>query len=183
MPTPDGQLVYDENFENILRPHRAALTPKCIDRLKSEAGVDVSTKLRPNYPRPAFDKTLLILAQEIYPTKSLEKATLQLGEDIIAPFQGSVLGKAILGVIKLIPIKSSLRRLPGYLKSGNNYIEATVVETGEFSYDLTLNEMGAYPQYWVGVMSAGNRILGYAQSSVTLVAYDGHKGTLRIKLK
>src|SRR3954464_9131366 len=91
-----GDIVYDNTVEALFgRALGRKMTQKCRDRLKAE-GLDLSTKVKPFYPREQYYRFVDIAAQELFPGLTKDKADYELGSAFIAGFNETLIGKAVL---------------------------------------------------------------------------------------
>ena len=137
-------LVYTDTIKNILTAVEGKVSPRIVERLQREAGVDVKA-LAASYPLRAHDAMVKVLAEELYPTKSIDEATHELGVSLMARYGDSLLGKALFAVIRMLGPMKVLKRVPEYFKQGNNYADVKIEVTGPSSYVLDHNEVGAWP--------------------------------------
>jgi uncharacterized protein (TIGR02265 family) len=176
------QVVFDETLENLLRAYRKRLTPALTDRLKA-IGVDPTAKLKPQYPRAVHDHIVKLLADEYHPGKSTDAATYEVGADAIRVLDQSVLSRTLIRVLRLLPHSQALKRLPTVFRTGNNYLDVKVNQTAPLAYELDMNEAGAWPHYWLGLMHTANvNLFGYKRAIIALRSYDGHRAVVFIDL-
>jgi uncharacterized protein (TIGR02265 family) len=180
MPEP---MVFDETIENLLRPYRKRITP-ALTRKLLELGMYLSGKLKPQYPRASHDLLLKALCDEFYPRLPMEQSSYKIGEDSIKVLEEGLMGKTLMRMLRLLPHTAALKRLPTIFRIGNNYLDVKVNVTGKWTYDLEFNEIGAYPHYWLGLMTTSNRMMfGYVNSTMVLNKYDGHAASISVNLK
>ncbi|MFY0529593.1 DUF2378 family protein [Archangium gephyra] len=120
MPTPREPLVYDATVEAMFsRALKGRLSPRLKARVK-EAGIELDAKLKPAYPREVWLRTMRLVVADLYPGVPEERAWFELGERMVDSFSETMMGPAIVGVLKLLgpkralgpqrPATSSLRR-------------------------------------------------------------------------
>ena len=166
------QVVFEQTVEGLLRAIRPRMTPKCKARLL-EAGLDVDSALLPAYPFETWMRLLLVSAEEIWPGESRELAMFHLGEAFIEGYRETFLGRAVLGVIRVIGPKRALHRSSRSFRSGNNYTDAKVTDTSPTSLELWMNEVGPYPSFTQGLIEAALRASGVVPR-VLIKDHDGH---------
>lgn len=172
-------LVYKDTIQNILTVVEGKLSPRIVERLQREALIDVNA-LAASYPLKAHDAMVKVLSEELYPTKSIDEATYELGMSMMGRYGDSLLGKALFAVIRMLGPMKVLKRVPEYFKQGNNYADVKIEVTGPSSYILDHNEVGAWPHYVRGSMHGSGKVIGLKGHAVELLSYDGHRATLRV---
>jgi uncharacterized protein (TIGR02265 family) len=148
------------------------------------AGVDPTLKLKSQYPRAVQDEVIRVLAEEFYPKLTVDKAAFEIGADAIRHIEEGVQSRTLIRVLRLLPAMAAIKRLPTVFKTSNNYLEVKVNLTGDKAYDIDMNEAGAWPQYWLGLMHTANTTLfGYTRALTSLKSYDGHRAVIAIDLQ
>lgn len=173
----DELLVFEQTIEAVfVRALHGRLTPTCKARL-SEAGLDLSQKLRPAYPFDAWMKFLRIAAEELYPFEALSEGAFHIGEACIDGFRETMLGRAVLSLLRVLGPKRALMRATQNFRAGNNYTESRLKELGPRQFELWMNEVGALPTFTAGIVHAGLRTAGAENIRIDLSGYDGHACT------
>jgi uncharacterized protein (TIGR02265 family) len=179
----DELLVFEQTLEALfLRALHGRLQPECKERLR-QAGLDVDQKLRPAYAFNAWMDFLRIAAEELYPGEAVEQGTWKLGEAYIEGFRETMLGRAVLSLLRVLGPRRTLMRATQNFRAGNNYTESKLAEVGPGQFELWMNEVGAYPAFTAGIIHAGLRVAGAQDIRVEPSGYDGHACTYRINWK
>ncbi|XXF79514.1 DUF2378 family protein [Myxococcaceae bacterium GXIMD 01537] len=177
----DELLVFEQTIEALF--HRALngrLTPVCKARLR-EAGLDVDQKPRPAYSLDAWMTCIRIAAEELYPGEPLDQATFKLGQAYIEGFRETMLGRAVLSLLRVLGPRRALGRATQNFRSSNNYTETRLTELGPRNFELWLNEVGALPSFSGGLIHGGLKVAGARDIRIDIEAYDGHSCTYRIQ--
>lgn len=173
------QVVFEQTIEGLfVRGLGTRMTPRCRARLK-ELGVDLSGKLLPAYPFSVWMQSLAVAAEEIFPSLPAEQAHQQLGALLIDGYRETFLGRAVLGMIRVLGPRRMLHRATQNFRSGNNYTETRIVDLTPTSLELWMNEVGPYPTFTAGIILAGLRAAGATHPRVELFGHDGHACTYR----
>ncbi|MGA9523639.1 MAG: DUF2378 family protein [Myxococcaceae bacterium] len=182
LPMPDEQLVFAHTvealFENALGDK---LTAKARDRLKSR-GLNLDWKL-PAYPRTQFHEWVQIAAEEVHPGIPRGRALEQIGMSVIAGYEKTLLGRALVAAGRLMGPKRTLTRMTHNFRSTSNYLETRLTELGTNSYDLWINETSGVPEYYRGVMIAVITEAGGKDVRVDMRPESGGACTYRISWK
>ncbi|MCP3058157.1 DUF2378 family protein [Myxococcus sp. K38C18041901] len=179
----DELLVFEQTIEALfLRALHGRLTPACKQRLK-QAGLDVDQKLRPAYSFTSWMAFLRIAAEELFPQEAVAQGTWKLGEAYIEGFRETMLGRAVLSLLRVLGPRRTLMRATQNFRAGNNYTESKLVELTPTQFELWMNEVGDYPDFTAGIIHAGLRVAGAQEVRVEPSGYDGHTCTYRISWK
>ncbi|WP_338869689.1 DUF2378 family protein [Myxococcus stipitatus] len=179
----DELLVFEQTIEALfLRALQGRLTPACKERLR-QAGLDVDQKLRPAYSFDSWMAFLRIAAEELFPRDSVAQGTWKLGEAYIEGFRETMLGRAVLSLLRVLGPRRTLMRATQNFRAGNNYTESKLTELNPTQFELWMNEVGAYPDFTAGIIHAGLRVAGAQEVRVEPSNYDGHACTYRISWK
>ncbi len=174
------QLVFEQTIEGMfVRGLQGRLSPRARERLKA-AGIDVSAPLRPAYPFEIWMAGLKVAAEEVFSSHSEQEAMFKLGELLIDGYRETLLGRAVLGMVRVLGPKRTLLRSTQNFRSGNNYTETRLVEVSPTCTELWMNEVGPFPSFTQGILLAAMRASGAPGLQVELKDYDGHAATYRV---
>lgn len=173
----DELLVFEQTVEAVfVRGLHGRLSPSCKARLR-QAGLDLEQKLRPAYAFDAWMTFLRITAQELYPHEPLEQGAFKLGEACIDGFRETMLGRAVLSLLRVLGPRRALMRATQNFRAGNNYTESRLKELGPGQFELWMNEVGPLPTFTAGIVHAGLRTAGAEDIRIELSGHDGHACT------
>ena len=174
------QVVFEQTLEGLfLRGLHNKLTPRCRGRLK-EDGLDLDRKLLPAYPFDTWMGCLMIAGEEVFAASPQKEAQFRLGELMIDGYKETFLGRAVLGMIRVLGPRRTLQRATQNFRSGNNYTESKVAEKTPTHLELWMNEVGPFPEFTAGIIFAAMRAAGAADVTVEVIAYDGHACTFKV---
>lgn len=176
----DELLVFEQTIEALfVRALGSRLTPDCKARLR-DAGLDVDQKIKPAYSLKSWMAFIRIAAEELFPGVPLEESTFKLGEAYMEGFRETMLGRAVLSLLRVLGPRRALNRATQNFRSSNNYTESRLTEQGSNQFELWMNEVGEFPSFTAGLIHAGLTIAGAKEPRVELAQYDGHACTYRI---
>lgn len=176
----EEKVVFNHTIEAMfIRGLGAKLTPTSKNKLR-EVGVDLDKRLLPAYPFATWMKSLELAANDAFPSRPLPDAMFQMGELLIDGYRGTVMGTAVLAMIRVLGPKKTLKRTAQNFRSGNNYTEATLTELTPTCFELWMNEVGPFPSFTAGIMVAGLRAAGAEGIECTPHGHDGHSCTYRL---
>jgi len=176
----DELLVFEQTIEALfVRALGGRLTPECRARL-FQAGLDVNQKIKPAYSFDSWMTFIRIAAEELYPGEPLPSSTFKLGEAYVEGFRETMLGRAVLSLLRVLGPRRTIARATQNFRAGNNYTETRITELGPSQFDVWMNEVGPFPEFTAGIIQAGVRMSGAKDLRVEPMGYDGHACTYRI---
>lgn len=179
----DELLVFEQTIEALfVRALGGRLTPECRARLR-QAGLDVNQKIKPAYPFESWMMFIRIAAEELFPGEPLPLATFKLGEAYVEGFRQTMLGRAVMSLLRVLGPRRTIARATQNFRAGNNYTETRITELGPCQFDVWMNEVGDFPEFTSGIMQAGLRMAGAKELRVEALDYDGHACTYRLTWK
>ncbi len=177
MPPPREPLVYDATVEAMFsRALKGRLSPRLKTRVKEE-GIDLDAKLKPSYPREVWLRTMRLVVADLYPGVPEQRAWFELGERMVDSFGETLMGPAIVGILKLLGPKRALGRMSQTFQHANNYMQSSLEELGPGRFRLWVNEVGISPHFIAGTVSATLRTSGATAPQVEIAEFDGHQCT------
>jgi uncharacterized protein (TIGR02265 family) len=176
MDAAPERLVFAHTVEGLLiRGVAGMLTDKLKARLR-QAGLDLDAKLRPAYTYEEWTEFVRISAEELFPEKPWPAAYRALGERLIDGYRETLLGRAVMSIIKLRGPAKAIQRTQQSFRSGNNYTEARVEHLEPNRAELWMNETSDVRMLTAGIILAGLRATGAKEPSVEVKRFD-EKGT------
>lgn len=177
---PD-KLIFAQTIEGLLR----ALGPKLDSRLAGalrEAGVDPAAELKPAYPLSVFQQLIRLVGAAVAPGAPPDAQSFEAGRAFIDGYAQTMVGRAMLGMMRVIGPRRSLERLSRSFRTGNNFSETTLRELGNGEYELWVNQV-TLPGWYRGIITAGLERAGARDVTVDLFTQTDSAGTFRIRWK
>ncbi|MFO0595524.1 MAG: DUF2378 family protein [Myxococcaceae bacterium] len=174
MRVNDQRLHFDTVVEGLW--HRA-LKGRVSDDLRAALkadGLDLSKKPDPAYPAEKMGRWYRLTAKHVFPELNEEDALRALGAEAFRGLTRTVMGAAMMAVLRVLGTRRSLERMTRSMRSGNNYIEATFSSAGRGEATLVFKDVNGLPSYFAGVVEEGGRATGAADMVSTWnMAPDG----------
>jgi uncharacterized protein (TIGR02265 family) len=172
------KLIFAHTFEGLLRSLRSQLTPELIAGMRAR-GLDPERPLRDAYPMETFVEVVHFVAGRLHPQLELEAAVARVGRDFMDGFGQTMIGRAMLAMMRVIGPQSALRRVTQEFRTGNNYSETRLTQRGPSEFELWVNEL-QMPGWYVGIVGRGLELAGARSTSVTLLRKEEVGGTFRV---
>ena len=173
-------IVFDNTVDSLFgRALGKKMTQRCRERLKAE-GLDLDAKLKPFYPREQYYRFVNIAAEELFGALPREKAHYELGSAMILGFNETLIGKAVLSVVRMIGPRRALDRMTQNFRSSNNYMQTKLNSIAPGEHELWLSQTSGAPAYFEGVLQTSLTIAGAKNLKVQRAGYDGTSATLKI---
>jgi uncharacterized protein (TIGR02265 family) len=179
--TPE-KLVHAQTVEALfVRAFENRLTPACREALK-RAGLDLDRKLERFYTLEQWKDFLRIAAAHVYGGVPAEAAYYSLGERFMDAWFGTFLGKALLGMARLMGPRRTLLRAGTGLRAGANFIEARIVERGPTSLEFWMNDVVAdQPTFAAGMIARAAELAGGWRVVAIPEGFDGTSSTFHVR--
>ncbi len=173
-------VVFEQTIEGLfVRGLHGKMPARCRERLRA-AGLNLDRRLLPAYSFDTWMVCLGIAGEEVFPGSAVDLAQFQLGELMIDGYKETFLGRAVLGMIRVLGPRRTLLRATHNFRSGNNYTESRLVERSPTDVELWMNEVGPFPTFTAGIVHAAIRAAGADRLKVEVLSHDGHACTYRV---
>jgi uncharacterized protein (TIGR02265 family) len=149
----DTRVVYEQAIEGMyLKGHPKALTPQVKQALR-ELGIDLDKPLKAAYPAAIVNEATRVFRRLAYGHEPDDmKAYIAMGAATVDGYFNTVIGRAMTGVLKLVPFKRLIDRLPSAMSGGSNYTRVKVEWKGPAEAHVTLDDTEPHPGLNLGVM-------------------------------
>jgi uncharacterized protein (TIGR02265 family) len=175
------RLVFEHTFEGLFRfALRERLSGQAWEALR-EAGVDLSRPLLPAYSHETWRRSLELAAADIYPRLPRSEAWRHLGRDVANGMVHTLMGRAMVGVARLLGPLRSLRRFNNTLRSADNYVESRVTELSPTACEVWFNEVMEQPSYYQGVLEASLALAGARNVRTRVLGREGPGAVLHVE--
>ncbi len=175
-----ADVVFDNTVDALFgRALGKKMTPRCRERLLAE-GLDLSAKLKPFYPREQYYRFVNIAVEELFPGQPKDKAHYALGQAFIAGFNETLIGKAVISVVRMIGARRALERMTQNFRSSNNYMQTKLTQVSPGVHELWLSQTSGAPAYFEGVLFSSLSHTSAKNLKVERASYDGTACTLKI---
>jgi uncharacterized protein (TIGR02265 family) len=173
-----GWYVYAHTVEGLFfKALRARITPPVAAQLK-ELGIDLAGKPR-EVPHLQWKEALVIAASLFEGTD--DQRFRQIGQSVLRHYEETVMGRAVVAVMRILGPTRIFHRVNQTLRSANNYIVAEFTPAGERAWDGIVNECNGNPHYIAGVLEQGLIISGAKEVDVAVRNFDGHAAMFSIR--
>jgi uncharacterized protein (TIGR02265 family) len=175
--TPE-RLVFQQSFEGLFRALGNRMDERCAQRLR-ELGLDTKGPLAVAYPLEVWVGALKTAAETLAPGAPLDDAAALVGRRFIEGYGATRIGAALLGAVRMMGPQRMLERMTRNLRTGTNYLEASLRERGPRSYLLTCRPV-LIPGFYLGLFTAGLEVSGARQPSVQMLRRHGDEAVYEL---
>ena len=123
------------------------------------AGINLD-RIAPAYPVEVMERACQAVAPMLFPEATPAEALRQLGHAFMYGFQSTLIGGAMVQVMKVIGPRRSLERMTKNFRTGGNFIETRFTALGPTNVDLWFNDVGTMPTYFQGIIEEGGVLIG-----------------------
>lgn len=156
-----------------------SLTAPMKAKLK-EVGIDVD-RLQPAYPVEVVKRACRVLIAERYANLREEEAFHELGVASLKGYTETLLGKAVLQILKVIGVRRSLLRMHTSMRSGNNYLETFSSVVSPNCVELKFSDVSDIPSFYQGILEEGGRLAHAKNLRITTALSAPPAHTFRIE--
>ncbi len=143
------------------------ITPALKANIK-KAGIDLD-KLKPAYPVEEVLAACRLVMPVLFPGKSEEEALHELGIISMRGYTETLLGKALIGIMKVIGVRRSLLRMHTSMRSGNNYLETFSTVIASNCIELRFSDVSGMAPFYQGIIEQGGQMAHAKNLRVTSV--------------
>jgi uncharacterized protein (TIGR02265 family) len=172
------KLIFSQTFEGIFRALGPRLDATLSARL-NELGVDPARPLRPAYPLPVFRDVLRAVGAAAHPGLDEEARDQQLGREFMEGYSQTMVGRAMVAMMKVIGPRRTLERLSRQFRTGNNFSETSLTELAATEFELWCNQVTVVGWY-VGLIERGLEMAGAQHPRAQLIRRDEAGATFRV---
>ncbi|MFO0598319.1 MAG: DUF2378 family protein [Myxococcaceae bacterium] len=169
-------VVFGSSYEALERVLGDQLDESVRAKLRG-FGVDLK-KLNPAYPYRTWLHSLELTMALKWPGVAREEASYHLGRAIFESFGQTLMGKALMPLLRVLGPRRGLERMNRNLRSSNNYSRTTLEQRAPTSFALGIN-LVAYPQYFRGLLEDGLENSGAKSPKVEVLSHVSDDATTR----
>jgi uncharacterized protein (TIGR02265 family) len=153
-----ANLVFHQTFEALSRALGDRLDAPLKAKLK-EVGVDYDAPLLPAYPLEVWAQAMTLGATALFPEIGADEQPYHLGRRFLDSYSETLVGKALLAMIRVLGPKRTLERMTRNLRSANNYTETELVPLPDGAFRLTFNRV-LVPAFYRGLVQRSVEVAG-----------------------
>lgn len=145
-------LVFDSAVEGLF--HKALvdrLSPAVLERMRAE-GLDLRAPLKPAYPEAAFHRCVELAAADVFGDLPRDAALERMGQEVVRGFGLTLVGAAVLAVIRLLGPLRALERMTRNFRNVSNYLETRLTRRSPTEVEVWINHTSGLPSYFAGIL-------------------------------
>ena len=144
------KVVWEAAVEGLfVRALATHMTPALRVELRT-CGLDLDKKLPPGLPREAWYACLNATARQLFPELAREEGLRTIGRITVDGVADTFWGRAFAPAVQLWGPRRLLMRVPGQMKSTNNFATGQMTELGPTSLRLDVTDAGDAPEMMQG---------------------------------
>lgn len=173
------KLIFSQTFEGLFRAAAPALDAPMVAALRG-VGIDPEAELRPAYPLSVFHDTVRLLGQRLFPDERPDAQARRLGRQFMDGYALTMVGRAMVGMMRVIGPRRTLERLSRQFRTGNNFSETKLTEQAPGRSQLWCNQV-SLPGWYEGIISRGLEFAGARDVTVQLIRQDEQGAAFEIR--
>ncbi len=174
----DAPVMYAHSVQGLLRS-LGPLSSTAKQRLKA-LGVDPDERLEAAYSREKWLELINLACELTFPGVDKEEASYQLGRRFMGAYAETLVGKAMLTMLRVIGPKRSLERMSRNFRTGNNFSQTRVSEPSPGVYELWCSHV-SLAGWYRGIIEAGLERAGANQVRATLLRREDDGAVFRVQ--
>ena len=152
------RLWFSNSVEGLLvRGIGTRLTPALREKVRDE-GINLE-RLEPAYPVERFVAACRAVIPTLYPDKTEAEAFYELGCSFLRGYSETLLGAAMVRMMKLIGPRRTLERMTKNFRTGGNYLDTRFVALTRSSVELWISDVTEMPDFYRGMIEEGARMI------------------------
>ncbi len=175
------RVVFSPTFEALVRALGPALNDPGKARFKA-AGVDFDARLVAAYPLETWLASMEVGAELLLPDGTREKQFFNLGHRIVASFGETMIGRALVALMRVIGPRRALERMTRNLRAANNFTETSVRSIDDHHTEVTCSPVFS-PDFFRGLFTGSVEISGGLEVKVDTVSIKDGTGVFSVQWK
>ncbi len=174
-------VVFSSTFEALVR----ALGPKLDESGKARfkaIGVDFDARLLPAYTQETWLSAMQIGSDLLMPGESKEAQYYNLGHRIVASFAETMVGRALVAMMRVIGPRRALGRMTRNLRAANNFTETSFAMLDDGRCAVTCSPIVS-TEFFRGLFTGSVEAAGGSDVRVELLSVKEGTGTFSISWK
>lgn len=172
------KLIFYQTFEGIFRALGPRLDAVLSERLRA-VGIDPGLPLRPAYPLQVFHDAVRVIGEQLFAPLEPAQRARRLGREFMDGYSQTMVGRAMVGMMRVIGPKRTLERLSRQFRTGNNFSETRLTERTPTQFELWCNQVSV-PGWYCGLLERGLELAGASSPKAELLQLDETGGTFRV---
>jgi uncharacterized protein (TIGR02265 family) len=148
------QLIYENAVEGLfIKGFGKKMTPRLKVGLK-EIGLDLDAPLKTTYPGELINRCTKLLREQLFANEPDDlKAYTAIGSTTLDGYFDTVMGRAMVSVLRIVGHERIMDRLPRQMASGSNYQIVTVKRIKPGEAEVHCSDAQPHPGINVGVLN------------------------------
>jgi uncharacterized protein (TIGR02265 family) len=160
------KLWFSQSIEGLfVRGLSKEMTPALRARLE-ELGIDVSS-IQPAYDNDMVVKAIKLAGATLYPQLQETEALREMGKIFMRGFSGTLMGGALVALMKVIGPRRSLERMERNFRTGGNYVQSKFTSLGKGKAQVWFNDVTGIADFYAGIIHRGGEFAGAKNMNVT----------------
>ena len=173
------KLIFAQTIEGLLRSLGGRVTPQLTEGLRLR-GLNLSAALLPAYSLSVWVEVLSFVATQLHPGLALDEAVAAVGREFMDGYAQTLVGRAMVPMMRLIGPRRTLERVTRQFRTGNNFSETRLNQLSPSEFTLWVNEV-QLAGWYIGILSRGLELAGSREVKIELLSREAGAGTFRVR--
>lgn len=174
-------LVFSQSFEALLRALGGNLNSEAKARFVA-VGVDYDHRLLPAYPLETWVAAMELGAVLFSPGAGPAQRHFLLGRRMVDTYGETLVGRALLAVMRVIGPQRTMERMTRNLRTTNNYTESSMTTLPDGRVTVWCSRVVS-PEFYRGMFTRTIEAAGGREARVEIVSADASGGTFAVSWK
>lgn len=160
------KLWFSQSIEGLfVRGIGKEMTPELRAQLKA-LGIDLGS-LQPAYDNEVVVKAIKLAGTTLFPKLKEPEALREIGKIFMRGFSDTLMGAALVQVMKVIGPRRSLERMERNFRTGGNYVRSKFTSLGKGKAQVWFNDVTGIPDFYAGIIHRGGEFAGAKEMTVS----------------
>lgn len=176
------KLWFSQSIEGLfVRGVGERMTPALRAQLL-ELGINLKN-LKPAYDAAVVTQAIRVTGKALFAEKFEPEQLRAMGALFMHGFAQTLMGKALVQLMKVVGPRRSLQRMERNFRTGGNYIESRFESLGEGKAQVWFNDVSGIPDFYAGIIQRGGEFSGAKNMAITFAPVTNSECTFVVDWK
>jgi len=174
----DDRVIFGSAAEGLIRALGAKLDERAHHKF-AMLGVPLRPRVLATYPRHAWIESCVYAGELLFPGRPPEEQRLMLGHRFISSYSETIVGKALITMLRLMGPRRSLERIERSFRTGMSHADIGARQLAPGHHEVTVANV-SYAEWYQGMIEKGLELSGAQGLKVTVAKREGDTVTYEV---
>jgi uncharacterized protein (TIGR02265 family) len=175
----DDRVIFGSAAEGLIRAMGNKLDERAHHKF-AQLGVPLRPRVLPVYPRKAWIDACVYAGELLFPINKPEEQRLMLGHRFISSYSETIVGKALITMLRLLGPRRSLARIERSFRTGMSHADIGLKELEPGHFEVAVANV-SYSEWYQGMIEKGLELSGAKELKVTVSSREGDTVTYEVR--